>query len=194
MVVRIMSDAELSKLEVLQDVDAERLPVRAAAGVLGLSERQVWRLLRAYRKSGVDGLISKKRGRPSNRRSPAEVRQTVMDIVRTRYADFGPTRAAEKLRELHGLTVSRETLRNWMIADGLWRDRPARRGKVHQPRYRRDCVGELIQLDGSEHRWFEDRGPMCTLLVFIDDATSRLSPQNIQLMAESSVLGWQLFK
>ena len=172
--VRIMSDAELSKLEVLRDVDAERLPVRSAAGVLGLCERQVWRLLRAYRKAGADGLISKKRGRPSNRRTPMEVRQAVMEIVRARYPDFGPTLAVEKLNEVHGLTVSRETLRNWMIADGLWRDRPARRGKVHQPRYRRDCVGELIQIDGSEHRWFEDRGSMCTLLVFIDDATSRL--------------------
>ena len=89
--------------------------------------------------------------------------QAFMDIVRARYADFGSTLAVEKLRELHDLTVSRETQRSWMIANGLWRDRPAWRGKVRQPRYRRNCVGELIQLDGSEHRWFEDRGPMCTL-------------------------------
>jgi len=174
MAVRIMSDAELTKFEVLRDVDQERLLVPAAAGILGLSERHVWRLLRAYRTAGADGLISRKRGRPSNRRTPAEVREAAMAIVRERYADFGPTLAAEKLRELHDLTISRETLRAWMITDGLWRDRRARRSKVYQPRYRRDCVGELIQIDGSEHRWFEDRGPMCTLLVFIDDATSRL--------------------
>jgi len=172
--VRIMSDAELSKFEVLRDVDAERLPVRAAAGVLGLSERQVWRLLKAYRLRGADGIISKKRGRPSNRKTPADVRQAAIDIIKARYPDFGPTLAAEKLQELHDITVSRETLRAWMIAEGLWDARARRRRKIYQPRYRRDCVGELVQIDGSEHRWFEDRGPKCTLLVFIDDATSRL--------------------
>jgi hypothetical protein len=97
-----------------------------------------------------------------------------MDLVRARYSDFGPTFALEKLVEVHGLTVSRETLRGWMVEDGLWQPRKKRRGRVHQPRYRRECVGELIQIDGSDHRWFEDRGPKCTLLVFIDDATSRL--------------------
>lgn len=174
MPVRIMSDAELSKFEILRDVDHGRMPARAAATILGLGERQVWRLLKAYRANGVDGLISRKRGRPSNRKLPTDMRQTIMAIVRGRYADFGPTLAAEKLRELHDLTVSRETLRAWMIADGLWRDRKKRQTKVYQPRYRRDCVGELVQIDGSEHRWFEDRGPMCSLLVYIDDATSRL--------------------
>ena len=174
MPVRIMSDAELSKFEILRDVDHGRMPAGAAATILGLGERQVWRLLKAYRANGVDGLISKKRGRPSNRKLPTDMRQTIMAIVRGRYADFGPTLAAEKLRELHDLTVSRETLRAWMIADGLWRDRKKRQAKVYQPRYRRDCVGELVQIDGSEHRWFEDRGPMCSLLVYIDDATSRL--------------------
>jgi len=97
-----------------------------------------------------------------------------MALVRERYADFGPTLAAEKLGELHDMRISRETLRAWMVADGLWQTRKKRRGRVHQPRYRRDCLGELVQVDGSEHRWFEDRGPKCTLLVFIDDATSRL--------------------
>jgi hypothetical protein len=174
MPVRIMSDAELIKFEVLRDVDHERMPARAAALLLGLSERQVWRLLKAYRLCGADGLISKKRGQPSNRKTPGNVRSAVMAIVRKRYADFGPTLAAEKLREVHDLNVSRETLRAWMIADGLWQDRKKRRARVHQPRYRRDCVGELIQIDGSDHRWFEDRGPMCTLLVYVDDATSRL--------------------
>jgi hypothetical protein len=172
--VRIMSDTELTKYEVLRDIDHERLSAPAAAGILGISERHVWRLLKAYRLRGADGLISKKRGRPSNRRTPTDLRHAAMDIIKVRYADFGPTLAAEKLRELHDLTISRETLRGWMIAEGLWQDRRKRRGKVYQPRYRRDCVGELIQIDGSEHRWFEDRGPMCSLLVFIDDATSRL--------------------
>jgi hypothetical protein len=186
--VRIMSDVELTKFEILRDVDHERLPAHAAAGILGVSERHIWRLLKAYRVRGADGLISRKRGRPSNRRTPADVRLAAMDIVKARYADFGPTLAAEKLHELHDLTVSRETLRAWMIAEGLWQTRTKRQARVYQPRYRRDCVGELIQIDGSEHRWFEDRGPKCTLLVFIDDATSRL--MHLQFVESESTFAY----
>jgi hypothetical protein len=94
--------------------------------------------------------------------------------VRERCTDFGPTPAAEKLVEHHGCTVLRETLRGWMIADGLCQDRRHRLLLPHQPRRRRDCLDELVQIDGTEHAWFEDRGPPCTLLGFIDDATSRL--------------------
>jgi Helix-turn-helix domain len=174
MAVRIMSDKELTRLEVLRDLDHQRLTAQAAGDILGLGRRQTLRLLRAYRTRGVDGLISKQRGRPSNRRKPADVRTEALAIIRERYADFGPTLAAEKLRELHGIPLGRETVRLWMAEAGLWATRKQRRSRVYQPRYRRDCVGELIQIDGSEHRWFEDRGQMCTLLVFIDDATSRL--------------------
>ncbi len=188
MPVRIMSDAELTKYEILRDVDHERMPVRAAAQVLGLTERQVWRLLKAYRLHGADGLISKKRGQPSNRRTPDEVRLAAMAIVKERYADFGPTLAAEKLREQHGLTISRETLQVWMLEAGLWADRVKRRGRVYQPRYRRECGGELVQVDGSEHWWFEDRGPQCTLLVFIDDATSRL--MHLQFVQSESTFAY----
>jgi hypothetical protein len=111
---------------------------------------------------------------PINRSFPSAWRAEVLGIIRERYPDFGPTLAAEKLAELHGIHLGRETLRQWMVAAGLWKDRRARLKAVHQPRYRRDCFGELIQIDGSEHRWFEGRGPQCTLLVYIDDATSRL--------------------
>ena len=174
MTVRIMSDKELSRLEVLRDLDHQRLTAQAAGDLLGLGRRQVLRLLKAYRTRGVDGLISKQRGRPSNRRKPEDVRTEAMAIIAERYADFGPTLAAEKLRELHGIVLGRETVRVWMAEAGLWQTRKKRRGRVYQPRYRRDCVGELVQIDGSEHRWFEGRGPKCTLLVFVDDATSRL--------------------
>ena len=173
MAVLSMSDEELRRLEVLRDVDRGGLPVRAAAQLLGRSERQVWRLLKEFRATGAAGLVSKKRGRPSNRRTAAAVRTAALWIVRQNYADFGPTLAAEKLAAEHGFSFSSETLRKWMIADGLWRDRKQRK-TIHQPRRRRDCVGELVQVDGSEHWWFEDRGPQCTLLVFVDDATSRL--------------------
>jgi hypothetical protein len=91
-------------------------------------------------------------------------------MIREWYWDFGPTLAAEKLREVHGIELGRETLRLWMIEAGLWLDRKQRRKRVHQPRNRRDCLGELVQADGCEHWWFKDRGPQCTLLVFIDDA------------------------
>ena len=173
MAVLSMSDGELRRFEVLRDVDRGGLPVRAAAQLLGRSERQVWRVLKEFRAAGAAGLVSKKRGRPSNRRTATAVRAAALWIVRQNYADFGPTLAAEKLAAEHGFSFSSETLRQWMIADGLWCDRKQRK-RIHQPRPRRDCVGELVQVDGSEHWWFEDRGPQCTLLVFVDDATSRL--------------------
>jgi hypothetical protein len=145
-----MSDRELSRLEVLRDLDQRRLTTAAAGQLLGLERRQVFRLLKAYRIEGPIGLISKRRGRRSNRRKPEALRRAVLTIIRQWYWDFGPTLAAEKLREDHGITVGRETLRQWMIEAGLWRDRKQRK-QVHQPRPRRDCVGELVQVDGSEH-------------------------------------------
>jgi hypothetical protein len=102
------------------------------------------------------------------------VRTLALSLIREWYPDFGPTFAAEKLAELHGCPISRETLRGWMIADGLWVDRRHRLASPHQPRRRRECLGELVQIDGSEHAWFEARGETCTLLAFVDDATSRL--------------------
>jgi hypothetical protein len=109
-------------------------------------------------------------------------------MIRQWYWDFGPTLAAEKLREVHGITVGRETLRLWMIEAGIWADRKQRRKQVHQPRPRRECVGELVQVDGSEHWWFEDRGPQCTLLVFVDDATGRL--MHLQFVESESTFAY----
>ena len=126
------------------------------------------------KQNGAVHLLSRHRGKPSNHRLPAEVRTLALSLVRDRYPDFGPTLAAEKLARQHGCSISRETLRGWMIADGLWIDRRHRLPSPHQPRRRRDCLGELAQIDGSEHAWFEARGEMCTLLAFVDDATSRL--------------------
>jgi hypothetical protein len=183
-----MSDGELSRLEVLRDVDQKRLTMEAAAQLLDLGRRQVFRLLKAYRTEGPPGLISKRRGRRSNRRKPQALRRATLAIIREWYWDFGPTLVAEKLREVHGITLGRETLRLWMIAAGLWRDRKQRRKQVHQPRYRRDCVGELVQVDGREHWWFEDRGPQCTLLVFVDDATGRL--MHLQFVESESTFAY----
>jgi hypothetical protein len=183
-----MSDKELSRVEILRDLTAGRLTVLAASELLGLERRQVLRLSKAYQEQGPTALISKKRGRPSNRQTPASVKAQALAVIRERYADFGPTLAAETLRELHGITIGRETLRIWMLEAGLWADRQKRRGRVYQPRYRRECLGELVQVDGSEHYWFEDRGPSCTLLVFIDDATSRL--MHLQFVQSESTFAY----
>ena len=136
MTVRLMSDGELSRLEVLRDLDQWRLTAEAATQLLGLERREVFRLLKAYRTEGATGLISKRRGRPSNRRKPEELRDKALAIIREQYWDFGPTLAAEKLREGHGIALGRETLRLWMIGAGIWADRKQRRKHVHQPRHR----------------------------------------------------------
>ena len=172
--VLVVSARELDRAEVLRLVVERRLGVGEAAERMGVTRRQASRLLKAFRTDGIAGLASKRRGRPSNRRHPEAFRSSVMAIVAERYADFGPTLATEKLAERHQIAVGKETLRCWMAADGLWATRTERRRRVQQPRARRERFGELIQIDGSLHWWFEDRGPRCSLLVFIDDATSRL--------------------
>lgn len=168
-----MSDRDLKRIEVLSEVRTGRRTVAAAAAVLAVSERQAYRLLARYEVDGGSALIHKARGRTSNRSWNEGIRKYAVELVKTRYADFGPTLAAEVLLDKHELRVGRETLRRWMIAEGLWLSRTQRR-TFHQPRLRRESYGELIQIDGSDHRWFEQRGEPCTLLVFIDDATSKL--------------------
>src|SRR5215204_5876383 len=168
-----MSERDLQRVQVLGEVTNRRRTIASAAVVLALSARQVRRLLKAHRLGGAGAIAHKARGRPSNNRLADELRDQAVQLVRSAYADFGPTLAAEMLAQKHGLKVSRETLRGWMIEAGLWLSRRQRR-RFHQPRLRREALGELVQIDGSEHRWFEDRANPCTLLVFIDDATGRL--------------------
>src|SRR5881296_1538804 len=169
-----LSMKELDRLQLMIRIAERRLTRRHAATLLGLSERQARRLYRAFRRDGADGLVSRQRGRPSARRLPAATQAHALALIRERYPDFGPTFAHEKLTEDHGLAVSVETLRGWMTAAGLWVPRAQRTRRSQPPRPRRACLGELVQIDGSEHAWFEDRGPVCTLLVYVDDATSRL--------------------
>ena len=174
MTVIAMSRAEIDRVHVLTDLLADRITAVGAAQIMGITPRQVFRLAKAFRELGPSGLVSRRRGKPSNRSYPAGLRAEALGLIASHYADFGPTLACEKLAERHGVHLGVETVRQWMLAAGLWTDRRQRRKPVHQPRHRRDCLGELVQIDGSEHWWFEDRGPQCTLLVFIDDATSRL--------------------
>ncbi len=169
-----MSQKELTRLEVIQRTEKKTLKQKEAAKMLGISERHVKRLLRAYRQSGAEGLISKRRGKPSNNQMKEEVKQQAIDLIYSQYHDFGPTLAHEKLTEKHALKLSVETVRKLMITEGLWKPKKAKKLVVHQMRERRACLGELVQLDGSPHKWFEDRGEACNLLTFIDDATGKL--------------------
>jgi transposase len=169
-----MSTKELSRLEVMQRLAEKRMRQQEAANVLGVSERHVKRLLRAYRRHGAQGLVSKRRGQPSNNRLAEATRQQVLDLLKSKYQGFGPTLACEKLVEQEGIQISDERVRQLMIVEGLWKPRKARKLVTHQMRERRASFGELVQIDGSPHDWFEGRAPACTLLVFIDDATGRL--------------------
>jgi hypothetical protein len=165
---------ELDRLKSIQAVlDGELKPIRAAER-LELSSRQVRRLAALYRDHGPLGLISRRRSQRSNHRLRPELEEQVVQILREYYADFGPTLAREKLQARHQITIAKETVRRLQIEAGLWIPRKLRPPKVQQPRARRACLGELIQIDGCEHRWFEDRAPMCTAIVYVDDATSRL--------------------
>jgi transposase len=169
-----MSKKELSRLEIMQRLKDKRLTQKEAARMLGISTRQVKRLCRVYRKKGADGLVSQRRGKPSNNRLDAGLVREALDLIEEKYKDFGPTLAHEKLREVHGLVLSRESVRQIMIAAGIWKPKRAKKVLVHPMRERRACLGELVQIDGSDHAWFEERGPRCTLLVFIDDASGQL--------------------
>lgn len=171
--VLTMRNGELDRLRVIQKVLEERLRWREAGRQLGLSVRQVGRLCAQVRSEGNGGVIHGLRGKASNHQIDAGIVERALELVKECYADFGPTFANEKLRERHAVVLSTSVLRKGMIREGLWRVR-RHRIKHRAWRQRRDCVGELIQLDGSEHDWFEGRGPVCVFLLYIDDATSRL--------------------
>jgi transposase len=181
-----VSMRELDRLKMVQAVVDGMLRPGLAAERLHLSDRQFRRLVVRYRLEGTAGLISRRRGRTGNHQLAPGIVDRVLMLVRERYSDFGPTLVCEKLAECHGLVLAKETVRRIMIDAGLWVPRKQRPPKVYQPRNRRACLGELIQIDGSDHRWFEDRAPACTLLVYIDDATrstdgAALCPERIHL-------------
>jgi len=168
-----MSRKELSQVSVVARLAKRTMAQADAAKKLRLGLRQTQRKLRAYRKRGARSLVHQLRGRPSNHQLSAGLKDRALEIIKDRYPDFGPTFAAEKLAENHGLVIHHETLRLLLIERGLWQ---VHGGPItaHCWRERKDCRGEMVQADGSLHRWFEGRGPACTLLAFIDDATSAL--------------------
>ena len=170
----MMSQKEAKRGQVMELLTAGKIDQKEAGKILAVSVRQIKRILRRYRTLGLPGLISKKRGRVSNRRVDETIRTTAIKMIGEHYCDFGPTLAAEKLAELHDIHLSVETVRQIMIAAGYWKPKKGAVICVHPMRERRARLGELVQIDGSPHDWFEGRADRCTLLVFIDDATGKL--------------------
>lgn len=169
-----MSQKEVQRLLVLRRVLDEGLSQALAAQQLGVSVRQIKRPCGLLREQGAQGLISRRRGQPSNRRIPVGQREHYLALVRTHYADFGPLLAHEYLQRDHGFGYRVETLRGWMMQAGLWQARHRRPQRVHSPRARRPCLGELVQIDGSHYDCLVGRGAKCCLIAFIDDATGRV--------------------
>jgi transposase len=167
-----LSGKEMDRLLIIQQISNGSLTQDEAAECLGLSSRQVRRLLRRVQAEGPGGIKAKHLG--GNRAFKAGFRQRVIEAVSAKYPDFGPTFASEKLREVENLAINKETLRQWMMSVGLWKGRARKRARIHQCRERRPRFGELVQIDGSHHDWFEGRAAKCCLLVFIDDATGKV--------------------
>jgi transposase len=168
----IMTEKDLEKIKVMQQLLEKQITQEQAAKVLSISDRQVRNIFKRYKELGDQGVISKKIGRASNNHLSEDLKRQALKIIVATYSDFGPTLAQEKLKENHGITISVESVRQLMITRNLWIPKGAPDPVVHRLRPRRPFFGELMQADGSKHRWFEDRGPECTLLVLIDDATS----------------------
>ncbi len=172
---QLMSQKEAKQAQILALLKEHRISQQEAARRMGITTRQTRRLAKRYQQEGLSGLVSKKRGRASNRRLNDAIRTTAIDLIGTHYRDFGPTLACEKLSGIHDVQLSVESTRQIMIKAGYWRPKKGGTVCAHPMRERRARFGELIQIDGSPHDWFEGRSANCTLLVFIDDATGRLT-------------------
>lgn len=183
-----MTTKDVLRSQVMAQVVEGKLDQASAASRLGISVRQVKRLKRRLQDEGTQGLLNKKRGRPSNRRIPPELLAKAIALIGERYPDFGPTLACEKLDELHEIKLSVETVRQAMLGADLWKARRGAGIRTHAIRERRARRGELIQIDGSPHDWFEGRAPRCCLLVFIDDATSEL--MGLRFVDTETTLGY----
>ncbi len=183
-----MSQQELKRVEIIALRRSGQIDQAEAARRLGVTVRQVRRLEAKVARHGAVGLRSGRRGRPSNHRLAVATVAEAGRLIRAHYRDFGPTLAAEYLQERHGLALSKETVRQIMIAAKLWRPQRGAKAAIYALRERRPRFGELIQIDGSAHAWFEDRGPHCCLLVFIDDATSRLT--QLRFVPQECTLGY----
>ena len=170
--VLALSKKEIDRLMIINQVEENQITVSEASELLSVSERQIYRLLKRVKEQGVKGIIHKLRGRESNRGYPKELKKKIIHIYRKQYWDYGPSLYSEMLTEYHNISLNRETIRRWLreesVTTSIRKKRPHRK-----KRQRRSCYGELIQLDGSYHDWFEGRGAECCLLNFVDDATGK---------------------
>jgi Helix-turn-helix domain len=170
----VMSQKECQRLKVIESFARGYVTRGEAALELALSKRQITRIRKRYEELSNTGILRKKSISKPPRSYDGPYIDKILDLVKTHYHDFGPTLAAEKLHEVHNILIAKETLRRWMIRAGLHKEHQRAVKKIHPLRERRPCLGELIQIDGSHHAWFEGRAPICCLLVFIDDATGQL--------------------
>ncbi|MGH9352590.1 MAG: helix-turn-helix domain-containing protein, partial [Terriglobia bacterium] len=169
-----MSARDRDWLKVLREVAKGEITQGEAGQQLGVTGRWVRKLMARMREEGEEGILHRLRGRRSNRKIGEETQREAVKAVKAKYADFGPTLAAEYLAEREGVRVSKETLRKWLIEAGAWKRKVRRVEAVHAWRPRRSCWGELVQWDTAEHEWLEGRGEKLYLIAMIDDATSRL--------------------
>jgi hypothetical protein len=168
----VLSQRELNRLHIIRQAIDKKVKQREAAEILLMSERQIRRQIKRIREEGDVGIIHKTRGKESNRRIPKKIKSRAIKLYREKYLGFGPTLASEKLGELDGITITDETLRMWLIESGDWK-KVRKGGKQHRWRERKHHFGEMIQIDGSHHDWFEGRGPKCVFMGYIDDATGK---------------------
>lgn len=169
-----MTQAEISRGDILSKISQKKISQREAAEILGISERQVRRLYVKFQKFGISSLVSQKRKKPSNNQLPPGLKIQISELITIElYSGFHPKYMCEKLYELHGIKVSIETTRKLMIQNDVWVAHKKKSPVIHQQRKRRARCGELIQIDGSPHAWFEERGDSCVLISFVDDATGQ---------------------
>ncbi len=168
-----MSLEEIRRAGIAEKAIDRVITQKKAAGIIGVTERQTRRLIKRMREEGTKGITHRSRGRPSNRRMAQEVRARVMRLHKHKYWDFGPTFASEKLAENDGIELHPDTLRRWLVNEGQWSWQ--RKGRPHrQRRERKECYGEMVQMDGSRHDWLEGRGPWLVFMGYIDDARSKV--------------------
>jgi transposase len=168
-----MSHKELKRLHIIHKVLCKKLKQREASRMLKVSDRQTRRIVKRVKEEGEGGIAHKSRGRRSNRAFPPKYKERVVHLYRETFPDFGPTLANEKLSEMYKIDIGTQTLRNWLIEDGAWSVKRERR-KHRQWRERKQYYGEMEQIDGSHHDWFEGRGPGCVLMSYVDDAGGRV--------------------
>jgi len=172
--ILIMRQKEVKRLQIIQKVLGRQINQQKAAEVLRLTDRQIRRIVKRIREEGEKGIVHRLRGREGNRRIDSKVKDRVVGIYRKVYEGFGPRLASEKLLEREKIKVNEETLRLWLIEEGLWKKRKGRKEKKRSWRARKDHYGEMVQMDGSHHDWLEGRGPRLVLMGYIDDATGRV--------------------